>query len=333
VYSFPALRENMAAVYPQKAWINADWLAKAGLSMPTTTEQLTAALRTFKTLDANGNGIIDEVPLGAAYADAGQSTLGFLIQPFVATDFDLSDGNYLNIADGNVHTGATAEGFRDALGYLHMLYGEGLMDKTVFTQGADALRAGCYGVIFSQNITALLGAESAAVYAPLPPLAHNGRRSTLVRRAPIKTGGFLIPARISPARRKRALAMGDFLLGPEGTRLVLCEGSAAVYSALRGEVPFWETVSDEATETWYAPVGDLCIGNALPVLALAPERAAELSKANTFRRVIDTMTGYARAFVTGEKSLETHWGAYLAALEKAGLRKVIEYTQEAYDNR
>jgi ABC-type glycerol-3-phosphate transport system substrate-binding protein len=239
-----------------------------------------------------------------------------------------------------VYTGVTAPEFREALAWLHTLYAEGLMDKTVFTQGTDALKVGAdngagekYGVILAQNLAALLGEERAAGYAPLPPLTHNGHSATLVRRAAVKTGGFLIPARTSPARQKRALALGDTMLGPSGTRLVNCEGSKAVYSALRGEVPCWEAVSDEITETWYAPVGERCIGNALPALTLEPQRAAELSRGGIYRKVIDAMTSYTQAFVMGEKALDAQWDAYLAALDAAGLQKMIRYTQEAYDSR
>ena len=345
IYSFPALRENLDSVYPQKAWINAKWLAAAGLSMPATPEQLLAVLRRFKALDANGNGIADEVPLGAAYIGGGHSTLGFLIQPFIATDYDLSQSNYLNIHDGKVYTGATSPEFKEALAWLHTLYAEGLMDKTVFTQGTGALKTGAgnggeiggtgekYGVVLAQNLAALLGAERAANYAPLPPLTHGGHSAALVRRAAVKTGGFLIPSRISPVRQKRALALGDAMLGPSGTRLIICEGSRAVYSALRGEVPCWEATSDEVTETWYAPVGERCIAGALPALTLAPERAAELSREGVYGKVIGVLTDYTQGFVTGEKSLDTQWGEYLAALDAAGLQKMIAYTQEAYDNR
>ncbi|MCL2299088.1 MAG: extracellular solute-binding protein [Firmicutes bacterium] len=338
MYSFPALRESLASVYPQKAWINIGWLEKAGLPVPSTPERLHAALLAFKALDGNGNGIADETPLGAAYAGGGQSTLGFLIAPFVTTDYDLSRGNYLNVENGRVYAGVTEPAFKEALAYLRGLYADGLTDKAVFTQSTGALKESAgggekYGVILAQDILALLGDERAAGYAPLPPLIYNGHSATLVRRGQVKTGGFLIPARIAPRRQKRALALGDAMLGPEGTRLVCFEGAAAVYSALRGEVPCWEIEPDEITRTWYAPVGEQCIGNALPPLSLPPERTAELSADGVYGKVTDALVSYTRAFVTGEKSLETQWDAYLAALDAAGLQKMISYTQEAYDRR
>jgi len=338
LYSFPALRENLASVYPQKAWINTRWLAAAGLPMPATPEQMRAALLAFKTMDGNGNGVADEVPLGAAYAGAGHSTLGFLIAPFLTTDYDLSQGNYLNVEDGCVYAGVTDPKFKEALAYLRGLYADGLMDKAVFTQNAHALKEGAgggekYGVILTQDILALLGDERAADYAPVPPLAHDGRSATLVRRAQVKTGGFLIPARISPARQKRALALGDAMLSPEGTRLVCFPGAASVYSTLPGEVPCWEIETDEVTLAWYAPVGERCVGNALPPLALSPEHTAELAAGNAYRKVMDVLTEYTRAFVTGERGLEADWDAYLAALDAAGLRKIVSYTQMAFDQR
>jgi len=338
IYSFPALRESLSSVYPQKAWINTGWLEKTGLPMPSTPGQLRAVLLAFQTLDGNGNGIADETPLGAAYAGAGHSTLGFLIAPFLTTDYDLSHGNYLNVANGKVYAGVTEPAFQEALGFLRGLYADGLMDKTVFSQSINALREDAqggekYGVILAQDLLSLLGDERAACYAPVPPLAYNGHSATLVRRAQVKTGGFLVPARVSPARRKRALALGDAMLSPEGTRLVCFGGAAAVYSTLRGEVPCWAIEPDEITQAWYAPVGERCVGNALPPLSLPPERTAELSSGDTYRGVADALASYSRAFVTGEKSLEADWDAYLAALEAAGLQKIIDYTQEAYDLR
>jgi len=338
IYSFPALRESLSSVYPQKAWINTRWLEAAGLPMPTTPEQLRAVLLAFKTLDGNGNGVADEVPLGAACAGAGHSAPGFLIAPFMTTDYDLSRGNYLNIESGRVYAGVTEPAFREALGYLNGLYADGLMDKAVFTQSTGALKESAgggekYGVILAQDLLALLGDERAAGYAPVPPLAYNGHSSTAVRRAQVKTGGFLIPAHISPARQRRALALGDAMLSPEGTRLVCSGGAAAVYSTLLGEVPCWEIETDEITRAWYAPVGERCIGNALPPLSLPPERAAELSSGDTYRKVTDVLVVFTQAFVTGEKSIEADWDAYLAALDSAGLQKIISYTQEAYDRR
>ena len=336
IYSFPSLYEDLASIYPQKAWINTRWLEAAGLSQPTTPEQLRDVLKAFKTLDSNGNRIADEVPLGAAYGGTGHSsTLGYLIAPFLTTDYDLSESNYLNVEKGKVYAGVTDPKFKEALAYLRSLYAGGLMDKAVFTQKTDVLQAGGekYGVILAQDITALLGETRAADYAPLPPLTRGGHSATLVRRAQVKTGGFLIPAAISPARQKRALALGDAMLSPKGTAIVCFEGAGAAYGALRGGIPCWECTGDEITRTLYAPVGELCIGSTLPPLALSARNAAALSSGNTYRKVIDLLTGYTQAFVTGKKSLDKEWDAYLAALDKAGLRTIVSYTQEAYDQR
>ena len=50
-------------------FINKTWLDKLGLSVPTTTEELTEVLRAFKNGDPNGNGLADEIPYEATFAD------------------------------------------------------------------------------------------------------------------------------------------------------------------------------------------------------------------------------------------------------------------------
>ncbi len=50
-------------------WINYEWLENLGLSMPKTTDELAAVLRSFKEKDPNGNGIADEIALIGAGGD------------------------------------------------------------------------------------------------------------------------------------------------------------------------------------------------------------------------------------------------------------------------
>ncbi|MDR2524674.1 MAG: hypothetical protein LBC83_00545 [Oscillospiraceae bacterium] len=278
LYSFPSLNEQYAEEYPQKAWINNTWLLRTKQSVPTTPEQLLAVLRAFKTGDPNGNGIADEIPLGAACRDAGSSaagtSLGYLVQPFVTTDYDLTETNYLNVRDGKIYAGVMEPGYKSALQYLNTLYSEGLVDQTVFSQGSEVfLRASreaeTYGVILAKDINALFNdPERAAAYVPLPPLTKGDQRSTLVRRSKINSGGLLIPNRIALERQKIALAFGDAMLSDEGS-LTVCYGSentgwfkadggtalggshvtwrlapeavdsTAIYSGLTGAMPYW----------------------------------------------------------------------------------------------
>ncbi|MCL2195093.1 MAG: hypothetical protein FWB76_03990 [Oscillospiraceae bacterium] len=222
--SFPALSDHFSESFPQKAWVNRDWLQQAGLGMPNTPQEFLNMLRVFSEQQHG-------VPaLGVSYggSPANQTTLGFLIQSFVTTDFDLSEfSNFLNVRDGQVYAGVTQPEFRQALQMLNTIYSEGLVDSTLFTQGSEVFFTGGrgnerYGVIFANNLFALFNdADRAASWDPLPPLNNNGHRSTLARPSEIQLGGLMIPARIGNERHMLALQFGDALLSEEGTKTVL----------------------------------------------------------------------------------------------------------------
>ena len=224
VISFPAFYERFSETFPQKAWVNREWQQRAQLSMPRTPEEFLAMLRAFAELNDGSP------PLAVAYgaSPGSMTTLGFLVQAFVTTDYDLSErGNYLNVRDGMIYAGVTEPGFRDALEFLNQIYSEGLVDSTLFTQGAEIFLGGGrgderYGVIFANDLYALFhDADRAAGFDPLPPLGNNGHRSTLARQTDIVLGGFMIPSRIGPARQHLAMRFGDAMLSRDGTLTVL----------------------------------------------------------------------------------------------------------------
>lgn len=251
--SFPAISDHFSESFPQKAWVNRDWLQQAGLGMPNTPQDFLNMLRVFSEQN-------DGAPaLGVAYGGnpANQTTLGFLVQSFVTTDFDLSGtGNFLNVRDGQVYAGFTQPEFRQALQMLNTIYSEGLVDDSLFTQGSEVFFSGGrynerYGVIFANDLFALMNdADRAAAWDPLPPLNNNGHRSTLARPSDIQLGGLMIPARIENDRLIRAMAFGDTLLSTEGTLTVLfgTEGwSAAAGGALSmgsGQAATWQLAED-----------------------------------------------------------------------------------------
>jgi putative aldouronate transport system substrate-binding protein len=226
IYSFPTLSEAYSAEYPQKVWINTQWLQQLGRDVPETVDEFYRILLEIQQKDMNGNGLDDEVPLGVAYGARNESTFGFLINAFLTSDYDLSDAqNYLNLDDsGRVYAGVVEPQFRDALTYIQRLFREELVDANAFDQGLEALRAGSagaekYGVIAAQDLVAVFGdAGRAAAYQPLPPLS-GGNQTTLARRSQVKTGGFLLNK--NTLKYADALRLGDAMLTLEGTLTVL----------------------------------------------------------------------------------------------------------------
>lgn len=71
IYALPSINECYHCVHEVRAWINKPWIDKLGLKVPTTTDELAAVLRAFKTRDPNGNGKADEIPMAGAITRGG----------------------------------------------------------------------------------------------------------------------------------------------------------------------------------------------------------------------------------------------------------------------
>ncbi len=110
-------------------WINTAWLKKLGLEMPKTTEEFYKALVAFRDGDPNGNGIKDEIPLGAMQSQA-HCSLDPLFGAFGTMDY--LEYVYQN-NEGKVVFGGTEDSYRNAIDWLHTLYSEGLIDPECFT--------------------------------------------------------------------------------------------------------------------------------------------------------------------------------------------------------
>jgi putative aldouronate transport system substrate-binding protein len=117
-----------------KLWLNTDWLAKLGLSKPTTTEEFRNVLRAFKTRDPNGNGRADEIPLTGAYGTWAADPYLFLLNAFGYYSEDnvmLKNNTFTPVANQDY--------IRDGLIYIKSLYDEGLLDQASLTQTLDQM--------------------------------------------------------------------------------------------------------------------------------------------------------------------------------------------------
>ena len=401
--SFPSFNENFARAYPQKAWINTQWLRESGMTMPSTPQELLEVLRVFQRDQTDGSPV-----LGAAYgggaAEQFETTLGFLVSAFLHTQFDLSDSaNYLNVdMNGQVYAAVTTPAYREALRFLNRLYEENLISSTVFTQGRDAFFGGGlgnenYGIVLASCLYHLFNdVERAAAFEALPPLNTGGHRSTVVRNQPVQMGGLMIPNRVGVEdfdRVERALAFGDAMMGSEGTLTVLFgnqgwsnarEDALAMgaqnaswrletgfnglelYGGVVGTpgteeepghqvftpfVPFWYDarlqMEREAPDTngtlhtsdnwqgwlksvtWdhYASVGAGARAAMLP--QLVPDHYV-MEQLNQIE-VIDYIVRASREFITGGRSLDADWAAYVNHLNQLGLQDIIQAMQTELD--
>ena len=179
IYGLPQVNECYHCFYAQRAWINQDWLDNVGMGVPQTTDQLIDVLTAFKEQDANGNGDPnDEIPLAGATTSWNTNIDGFLMNPFVFTEFK-GDNQYFEMNDGVISTTATSEGFHEGLRYLNTLYSAGLFGEESFTQPADQVKqqveggdASSIGVVLAgaHSVFSNIGGDRWNRYVAIPPL-------------------------------------------------------------------------------------------------------------------------------------------------------------------
>ncbi|SFI75319.1 putative aldouronate transport system substrate-binding protein [Paenibacillus sp. UNC496MF] len=229
IYGIPRFNECYHCTFSQKFWINKEWLDKLGLSVPTTTDELYAVLKAFKTKDPNGNGKADEIPLTGApnkYVWNGNID-AYLMNAFIYNDND----KYLTVADGKVDFAPNKPQWKEGLAYMHKLYGEGLIDKASFTQNDQAVgqlgnREGdeVVGSITTALLSYLVNTYDDAItrhkhWVIVPPL----KGPEGVRLAGMSQGfgefAMAITNKASEAQQIAAIRIADYAFSEEGALL------------------------------------------------------------------------------------------------------------------
>ncbi|ONI45996.1 hypothetical protein AN641_02630 [Candidatus Epulonipiscioides gigas] len=139
IYSLPVVDRTPQTEASYKMWINQVWLDNLGLEVPKTLDDFTEVIRAFKNEDANGNGDPnDEIALTGSFKAWNANTLMFLMNSFTY----YSPSNKFMYVDDNgqlVYTRVTDE-IKEGIKYLNMLFEEGLIDETVFTQDTNGIK-------------------------------------------------------------------------------------------------------------------------------------------------------------------------------------------------
>ena len=225
IYGLPQWNDCFHCSYSAKYWINADWLEKLGLEMPTTTAELKDVLLAFKNNDPNGNGVADEIPLSANTID---TLIPYFMNAFV---YDPRANTYpmMLALDGNtVQFQAVQDGWRDGLAYLADLYKEGLIDPGAFTQNREASQA------LGNNAEAVLIGSATAQhpalfvtvgqddgrdrnYDPVPPLTGpEGIAYTSYNLASMPGAAFVITNKATEEQQIVAIKIVDYMFTMEG---------------------------------------------------------------------------------------------------------------------
>lgn len=178
----------------QHFFINQTWLDNLGLSTPSSLDELTEALRAFKTQDPNGNGEADEIPLEMGL-DTGFYSVRYMLPMFgIPCDPD----KWIYIDDNKtVQLAPTQEGFRQCMEWLHMMYEEELIDPEIISQDINTietkLKAGNVGFFNAWRLLAMGFDDGVAKDCVLyTPTAPEGGQASLYRYLEMaKPGAFV----------------------------------------------------------------------------------------------------------------------------------------------
>lgn len=210
-------------------WIRKDWLDELNLSVPKNTEDLYAVARAFTTRDPDGNGKDDTygftggkdlppwTPLWAGFGSCGNQ--GGLDE--------------VCVVDGQVVTGYTAPGTKDALAYLHRLVAEKLVDPDTFSsdslQGHQRALQGKAGLIYQgwpqmtkpQFVDQYKKAQPKAEWIQLGPPAGPAGPGALGKDGST-SAIFAIPASVGKddAKLTKIFELLNYISTPQGNRLV-----------------------------------------------------------------------------------------------------------------
>ena len=114
IYAIPMIEVSTFDRQKYQTWINAEWLDKLNMDVPTDAESLYKFLKAVKENDCNGNGDpTDEIPLfGSQVGGLGTNVIDFLINLFV----HFNDSRAYTVTEGDklVATYTTDE-YREAM--------------------------------------------------------------------------------------------------------------------------------------------------------------------------------------------------------------------------
>ncbi|NLD86752.1 MAG: extracellular solute-binding protein [Clostridiales bacterium] len=120
--------------------INAVWLEKLGLDLPTTLDEFYDVLKAFKGMgDVNGDGIENEIPWGARWEN-GQNRGVILNALGLVTNGDIGNGVAIK-PDGSACYFPMQQEYLKYIEYANKLYTEGLIDPDAFTITEEELVA------------------------------------------------------------------------------------------------------------------------------------------------------------------------------------------------
>ncbi|MDF2721095.1 MAG: peptide permease, partial [Paenibacillus sp.] len=167
IYAIPSLNEvkGIELMYARK-----DWLDRLGLKPPQTLDEYAQVIRAFATQDPDGNGKPDTIGL-LMTENLGRSA------PFFG-----AFGTQLNVwleRDGKLAFSNTLPETKQALAFLHQLYGEGLIDPEFPLNRVQNL-------YFDKIVSGQVGLFSATWYDTRGPIDQNKQKDPNAQWIPLE---------------------------------------------------------------------------------------------------------------------------------------------------
>ncbi len=214
IYSFGSYMDaTNPSMYPKRQ-MNTKWLKEANLSYPSTLDEFTAVLKTFKDRAAN------IVPLGGSFAVENPFYIILNAFGYVTAD---STGKSAALRNNKVVIPAgDREVYGEVLKLLNDYYNKGYITKDFYTLDQTATRAlvaeNRVGVIATDAFISLPKPEGFQQYETMPPLTSKYSTSKFAVINPsLTTGGYVISAACKYP--EAAIRFANYCLGDEGSNM------------------------------------------------------------------------------------------------------------------
>ena len=242
---------------PQFSMINKAWLDELGLPVPTTLDELHAALKAFKDNDMSatyyGNPAGSTIPMSTGFDEWcwGQNIFyaGFGFTNWIN---DVCNDLVLD-KDGTVNFVSDDDNYRAAVTYFPDGYAEGLMDQEMFSQDTTQYMSKCsqgyVGVATWWYIEELMG-DYSKDYVFLPVLTGPDGTSNVT----VRTGGAINSGNLSVTSACESpanlLKFFDQWYAPE-TVMQLQYGPIGTYFTEQDADGRWLSITDEQSREQY----------------------------------------------------------------------------------
>lgn len=224
-------------------WIRQDWLDALGLEMPQTADEYYNVLKAFKEQDPNGNGQADEIPFFAS--DAGEFVrVTQMLSGFRSGWFE---------EDGKIYYAPFDKRYQQGLIMARKWYDEGLVDKEIYTRGANAreilLGNNTGGSTHTWISTMSTFNDKFAEKIPgfnlnimLPPQDVNGKRWEEHRTYPAECTTEAWGISMSNKNPVETIKYFDFWFSEEGRRLITYGVEGTHYQMVDGEPQYLDEI-------------------------------------------------------------------------------------------